>query len=215
MRTFFRLFAGLCVFVSAGNAALTCTGSAVPTLVNAEGLTERMGDILLTCSGGTGGQTVTGNLTLFQSVSITNRTSEEGRTDVALSVDNGSMPAPPPVFATASSMSQVAFNGLSFNLSAAGGVTLRITNLRGAVTPQPAGDLRPVTVSIAFNGPMPIGNTTQIVGQITRGLLSSSSSTTIYCVGSPAASSPDISAFFAAGTSFHSTRFTEGWAGAF
>ena len=216
MRTFFHLFAGICVFVSAGNAALTCIGSAVPTLVNAEGLTERMGDILLTCSGGTAGQTVTGNLTLFQSVSITNRTGEDGRTDVALSVDNGSTLAPPPVFATVSSTFGVAFNGLSFNLSAAGSATLRITNLRGAAAQQPAGDLRPVTVSIAFNGPMAIGGTTLNVGQVVQGLLASSSSTTIYCVASPAASSLNVvSAFFAAGTSFHSTRFTEGWANAF
>ncbi|MCX6634183.1 MAG: hypothetical protein NT090_03715, partial [Acidobacteria bacterium] len=207
MRTFFHLLVGLCVFVSAANAALTCSSSAVPTVINAEGLTERMGDILLTCSGGTAGQTVTGNLTLFQSVNITNRTGEDGRTDVALSVDNGSAPPPPPVFATASSASQVTFNGLSFNLSAAGGATLRITNLRGAAAPQP------VTVSIA--GPMAISYTTLNVGLPTRGLLSSSSSATVYCVGSPAASSLYVSAFFAAGTSFHSTRFTEGWANAF
>jgi hypothetical protein len=139
MRTFFHLLVGLCVSISAGNAALTCAGSAVPTLINAEGLTERMGDILLTCSGGTAGQSVTGNLTLFQSVNITNRIAEDGRTDVALSVDNGSAS----VFATALSASAVAFNGLSFNLSAAGGATLRITNLRGAAAQQP------VTVSVA------------------------------------------------------------------
>jgi uncharacterized protein (TIGR03437 family) len=215
MRTCLQFFVGLLVFVSAASAALTCAGSAVPAVVSSEGLTERLGDVVLSCSGGTPSQAVAGNLTLFLSVNITNRTAADGRTDVALTVDNGSAPAPPPVYATAFSAFAVAFNALSFSLSASGGATVRITNLRGAVAQQGPDDPRPITVSIAFNGPLPIANTTLSVGLPLRGLLSSSSSTTIYCVGSPAPSALTVSAFLAAGTAFYSTRFTEGWAGAF
>ncbi|MBI4874753.1 MAG: hypothetical protein HY822_08985, partial [Acidobacteria bacterium] len=205
----------LLICASAAHAALTCVSSAVPTLVNAEGLAERMGDILLTCTGGAPGQTVTGNLTLFQSVNVTNRTDEAGRTDVQLAIDNGSPLAVPPIFATALSSFSVAFNGLSFNLSPAGAATVRITNLRGAVARQTIGDPRPITVSVAFNGPLAISTATLSVGMPTRGLLASSSSANIYCVGSPAPTAAGLSGLFAAGTSFHSTRVTEGWAEAF
>jgi uncharacterized protein (TIGR03437 family) len=215
MRTCLLLLLGLSLAVSAASAALTCGSSAVSTLVSAEGIAERMGDVVLTCSGGTPGQTITGNMTLFLSVNITNRTAEDGRTDVALTVDNGAVYAPPPVFATAFSAFAVAFNNLSFNLSTSGGATLRIANLRGAAAQSAAGDGRPITVSIAFNGPIPIATTTLSVALPQRGLLSSSSSATIYCVGSPAPSALTVSAFQAAGAVFHSTRFTEGWANAF
>ncbi len=216
MRTFLSLVFGVCLCSDAALAALICTSSAVPTIVNSEGLAERMGDIVLTCSGGGPGQMVTGNLTLLLSVPVTNRTNEDFKTDVMLTVDNGLPAPPPPAFATAFSPVGVAFNGLGFNLSTFGGVTLRVSNLRGAVAQQGVGDPRPITVFVSFYGTLPINTATPLsVGLPMRGLLASSSSTTIYCVGSPTPSIPGISAFFAAGTSFHSTRLTEGWAGAF
>src|SRR5579862_4792834 len=52
---------------------LTCNAAAQPPLVRQEGLAERTGDIALTCAGGTPGAQITGNLTLFLSVNITNR----------------------------------------------------------------------------------------------------------------------------------------------
>jgi len=77
------------------------------------------------------------------------------------------------------------------------------------------GGFLPITVAIAFNGSLAITNPTQTVGQPSRGLLAGASSATIYCVGSPAPTELSVSGFFAANTSFHSTRFTEGWANAF
>lgn len=214
MRRLFATVFGVCLCSGVAPAAVLCTSSAVPTIVSSEGLTERLGDIVFTCSGGTPGQLVTGNLTLLLSTTVSNRINEDFKTDIALTVDNG-MPAAPPAFATTFSPFGVAFNGLGFTLSTFGQVTLRISNLRGVAAPQGAGDPRPITVSIAFNGPLPINAATLTVGLPMHGLLASSSSTTIYCVGSPAPVNPGIAAFFAAGTSFHSTRLTEGWAGAF
>src|SRR5579883_2992981 len=77
---------------------LNCTAAAQPPLVRQEGLTERTGDIVLTCSGGTPNLQVTGNLTLFLSVNITNRVAPGTNrvTDVVFTADNGSGPRPSP-----------------------------------------------------------------------------------------------------------------------
>ena len=65
-----RLLAVLTVAISATYAQTlptsgTCAVSAVPNLVRAEGLTERMGDILLQCSGSNPGSVLSGNLSVF------------------------------------------------------------------------------------------------------------------------------------------------------
>src|SRR4051812_12032743 len=57
-----------------------CTASAVPTTVRAEGLTERVGDIVLQCTGLTPASSFSSNLTLFLPVSVTNRVDSSNRT---------------------------------------------------------------------------------------------------------------------------------------
>ena len=47
--------------------------STSPISVRAEGLTERLGDIVLQCSGSNPGTVFSGNFTLFLPVTITNR----------------------------------------------------------------------------------------------------------------------------------------------
>src|ERR1035438_7440417 len=70
-----------------------CAVSAVPSQVRAEGLTERMGDIVLQCSGSNPGAVLSGNLSIFLPVSITNRVDSNSSNlthDAILSVDFGS-----------------------------------------------------------------------------------------------------------------------------
>src|SRR5689334_4355330 len=50
-----------------------CAVSAVPPVVRAEGVTERIGDIVLQCSGSNPGAVFSGNLTVYLPVSVTNR----------------------------------------------------------------------------------------------------------------------------------------------
>ena len=71
---------------------LNCVVAAVPALVRSEGLAEKLGDIVLNCSGGAAGGTVTGNLTLFLSTNVTNKLSASNSLDVFLTVDTGSGP---------------------------------------------------------------------------------------------------------------------------
>src|SRR5216684_1957214 len=85
------------------SSPLTCATGAVNPAVRAEGITETLGDILLTCSGGAPGSMISLNLSIFLNVGITNRILNVGitnristtnATDVSLTVDSGSGPVP-------------------------------------------------------------------------------------------------------------------------
>src|ERR1700709_2245866 len=71
------------------NTILTCQATVNPLLVRGEGLTERMGDILLQCSCCHPTAGVSGNLTVFLSVPMTNRVDANGYTDLSLTIDSG------------------------------------------------------------------------------------------------------------------------------
>ena len=77
---FRRFFPHLCLFLATGvslchAATLTCVPSTIPAIVHGEGITERTGDIVFTCTGGTPEATITANLFFFLNVAITNRLS--------------------------------------------------------------------------------------------------------------------------------------------
>src|SRR6266496_2896306 len=73
---------------------LFCTASATPLAVRIEGLAEKMGDIVLGCSGGTPGAVITGNLSISLSVPITNRLTAGTPSDIVVTADTGSGPLP-------------------------------------------------------------------------------------------------------------------------
>lgn len=212
------LFFVLTHIASSQSTPLICTPSAVPTLVRSEGLAERMGDILLSCSGGTAGQVITGNLTVFLSVNITNRLSADNSTDAFLSIDTG-LPSISMVFAgQLVAQNAVAFNGLSFTIPPSQTVRFRITNLRGAANQQNLSlPQQPILAAVALNGPtgVTVNNSQFTVALPQRGLLATFSSTGVRCTGSPLPGTVNLANLFAAGTRFFSTRFTEGYAGAF
>lgn len=195
---------------------MTCTASAVPTLVRTEGLAERMGDILLQCSGGTAGSAMSGNLNIFLPVNITNRISADGTaTDVSLAIDSGASPPPTPVPGRVSSQS-ISFNGISFTVPAAGGVNMRVSNLRANVNQLGAGSQEPVRAYLAANlNSVALSNNPVVVGRPARGLLATQASSVIRCGNSPLPTGSGLKALFAAGTTFASTRVTEGFPEAF
>src|SRR5690348_2698889 len=105
-------------FAYAQTTPLTCSAGAVNPLVRAEGITEIVGDILLNCSGGAPGSAITLNLVVFLNVGVTNRISEANATDVSLTIDTGSGPAPVAVPGLLQSSNSVAFNGVTFTVPA-------------------------------------------------------------------------------------------------
>src|SRR5215475_5203204 len=110
-----------------------CAVTSVPNQVSTEGLTERMGDIILQCSGSNPGAVLSGNLSVFLPASITNRLNTANQApDAVLSADVGSGFVPLPVQGLVSN-TLLAFNGLSVTVPASGNFSLRISNIRAAV----------------------------------------------------------------------------------
>src|SRR5215831_15400170 len=106
-----------------------CQVTSTPLQVRAEGLTERFGDVVLACSGGTPGSILTGGLALFYPVGVTNRVDVNNQThDAVVSVDSGSGFAPLAV------AGQVSGNNISFNgirvAAPSGGLNLKVSGVR-------------------------------------------------------------------------------------
>ncbi|HTW66746.1 MAG TPA: hypothetical protein VME17_19135 [Bryobacteraceae bacterium] len=223
-RLFFASFPLLicALFVPEARAALTCTPSTTPAIVHGEGISERTGDIVFTCSGGAPNATLTANLFIFLNVSITNRLTSAASgvfTGLELTADNGSGPQPLNATATQAGQATLVFNGATFTLSPSGTVTLTLAGLRGAAN----------ELDFAANSTMQviIGlNPTQIFGlssnQLTVGIpehgLYDAFSTKIVCSqsGSPLpADTTSFASFLASRAVFSSTRVTEGYADSF
>lgn len=213
------------VFLTAGGnlahaqEGLLCNPSAAPLQVRYEGITEPVGNILLTCSGGIPSFVVTGNLTFFLNVNITNKLAANNTlTDVLLTIDTGAGPTPVTVPAQPFGTDAVAFNGVSFTVPPSGNVNIALSNLRADATQLGTTPEQAITAHVAFSGTpgLAVSNNSQFVVGITQtGLLATFASTGVTCNGSPLPSILNISNLFAVGTRFFSTRITEGFASAF
>jgi uncharacterized protein (TIGR03437 family) len=191
--------------------------TAVPTQVRAEGITERVGDIILQCSGSNPGAVLAGNLSVYLPVSVTNRVDSSNQTqDAVLSVDYGSgfVPSGVPGQVTGS---MITFNGISFKVPPSGNLNIRISNIRADVYQGGTLSPQPVFAQLAFSTPssIPIDQSRLVVAYPHVGLYTSLYDTGITCTGSPLPSTITVSDLFAAGTAFASTRVTEGFALAF
>jgi uncharacterized protein (TIGR03437 family) len=206
----------------ASATTLTCVPSATPQVVHGEGITERTGDIIFSCSGGVSGAVFTADLFVFLNVSITNRLAPgssgvfEG---ISLTADNGSGPqsigSPPARIGEAS----LVFNGATFTLSPSGTVTLELVGLRGAANELNFGANSTLQVVIGLNPTQVFGlsSNTLTVGIPEHGLYAGFS-TKIICSQQGSLLPPDtgsFASFLAAGSAFGSTRVTEGFGDSF
>ena len=207
-------------FISASNAQtiLSCTESTVPPVVKGEGITERTGDLVLVCSGGAPGAVVTGNLSIFLSVNITNRVIGNTATGIVFTIDNGSGPQPVNSPGTITAPGTLMYNGLSFTLSSSGSATLRIANIRADANQIQFQPNTSVQEFLAFNTNLLSMSTDQFpVATPVYGLYAGSSSSLV-CEqhGSPLpANVASVAAFLTSQAAFSSTRLTEGFASAF
>lgn len=193
---------------------LSCVASANPPVVRAEGIAERTGDIVLSCSGAAPNATVTGNLSLFLSVNVTNKIAADGTADVFLTINGSPANAP----ARVTGVNSVVFNGVSFITSAQGTAELRIRNLRGNASQAMTLPTSTITVFVAFNGGSLVSFTNNqfTVGLPLRGLLTNSSGRLLCSqAGSPLPDTINLSNLIQAGTAFTTTRVTEGFPSAF
>jgi uncharacterized protein (TIGR03437 family) len=181
--------------------------SGVPLQVRAEGLTERLGDILLQCSGSTPGLALSGNLTIYLPVNITNRVDANNQTqDTVLFVDYGSGFVPSRTGQVTGG--SIAFNGINFIVPPTGSLAIKITNIRAAVGPV-------ASVMANISSSIPISQSQVVVAYPRTSLFATLYGNDIPCTGSLLASTTSLSALFAARTVFASTRITESFANAF
>ncbi|MGI8743726.1 MAG: IPT/TIG domain-containing protein [Bryobacteraceae bacterium] len=218
--TLLSTFAFLSLSVSAFSQTqiLTCNATSVPPIVRGEGITERVGDIVVDCSGGTPNTQMTGNFSIFLSVNITNRISGNAVTGVVFTIDNGSGPQPVTAPGIIAGPSNLVYNGVSFALSPAGSVTLRIANIRAAANQLMFTSNLPIQAFLALNASnlVNLTNSHLPVATVVRGLYAGYASKLICsATGSALPTTLTFSNLIAAGTSLASTRVTEGFADSF
>lgn len=209
------------LFLTAAAASLmaaqpnVCTTTAAPVIMRAEGLTERIGDILYTCSGAPSSQ-LTVNLSVQLNTGITNRLSSGNTvTGPVLTVDNGSGPQAVTVQPILQSPNNLIWNGVPLQYSAQGKLTIDIAYIRANATGLPAGGQIVAQLSMS-SGSLLITQSSLVVGAAELGLYASYSSQLICAQsGSPLPSSTGFANWLLAGTAFASTRITEGYAGSF
>ena len=190
-----------------------CRASSVPAQVRSEGITERLGDIVLQCSGLNPGTVFSANLTLFFPVSVTNRVDSNNLTrDAVISVDSGSGFVPAAVAGQIAN-SIIAFNGINLTGPPSGNLNLKISGVRANVNQ--LGLLAPQPVTASLSSPLLVNQAQLIVAYPQMGLRATLYTSGITCSGSPLPSTIDLPSLFAAGTNFASTRVTEGFASAF
>lgn len=186
----------------------TCAVSAVPPIVHSEGLAEKLGDIVLQCTG-TPGMAVSGSLTVTLPVAITNRINASGYSiDATLDIDTGTGNVPSGVSGLVTNQS-ISFNGFQFTFPASGAVTLVLDDLRADVNQLGAQQTSQIIATLASslalqNNQIPVG-----IGEV--GLLATSMDSGVTCTGSATPAVVSLSNLFSAGTAEETTRVTEGF----
>jgi uncharacterized protein (TIGR03437 family) len=181
--------------------------------VRGEGLTERFGAIVFQCSGFITSSTVSGNITVFLPVSVTNRVDNNNNAlDAVLSVDTGGGFTPTAIAGKIAG-NNITFPGLTLVVPANGNFNVQISNIRGAAFQ--SGLTAPHQLNALISAPFALNQSSVTVANVQTGLFGTQNSAGIYCVGSPVPSTITMSNLFSAGTAIASTRLTEGFGTAF
>jgi uncharacterized protein (TIGR03437 family) len=209
-------FLALCAasFVAAQPNA--CNTSAATTIVRSEGLAERIGDIVFNCTGAPSSTTTNVNLSVQMSTAITNRISTGNVvTGVILTVDNGSGPQPVTVQPLLLTPSSIVWNGVPLTYSALGTLTIMIADLR--VNAAGVNVNGPIIATLGQSGSLLISQSQLVVGTPEPSLYAGTSADLICAQsGSPLpGGSVGFGSLIHGGTAFTSSRFTEGFSGAF
>ncbi len=194
--------------VSAGYGQVTCSPNITPTTVHAEGFSERIGDIVVNCSGGTAGATLTPTFFFTLNTNITNKQDSNGSPlNLAFSASQPGIQA--------SFFGQTAPNTIKVLLNylvPAGGaaVSFTIQGVRAAPAVLGNGTGSPlVTVSVVAVGvTFPAANVPVAAAFGLPTLLSSNINFGVPCGGSPLPDTKDFQTF-ATSTTFSTIRVSE------
>ena len=192
---------------------ITCDATAEPLIFRSEGLSERVGEIVLTCAGPSTG-TVSASLTLGLSHSLGNKLSGDFLQDTRVVAQTASGLQTLVSTGFLVSPTVVVFGSFSFIMPPSGQTSFVITGLRIAGNPS---NNSPVTVRLGTSGQTSIGirNNPVTVGVPQRGLLTSGTSTRIVCTSSLLPEEINFGTLVNGGVRFATTRVTEGFPSAF
>src|ERR1700733_9369398 len=145
-----------------------CTVSAVPPQVRAEGLTEQLGNIILQCSNYPASAVVSGNLTVFVPVSITNRIDANNNAlDAVLLVDSGSGLMPTGIPGKIAG-NNITFQGLNVTVPASGAFNLEISSVR--IAANQFAFSAPQSINANISGALPLTQSSIAVAYVQTGL---------------------------------------------
>jgi uncharacterized protein (TIGR03437 family) len=213
---YFKILLGLFLLSSslAAQQFPVCVPSAGNSNLRSEGLTEVATNLTLACTGAKPNVPATAILSIFTSVNITNHLSTGNTPDISVSVLANGFQQPTPASAQLVGTNQLNISGIQYTPGPDGGVTIKISNLRLNAN-SAAGNASPLlTANMAATG-LILANTQVQIGALANGLLISNTSTGLSTTGSPAPSTVNVANLFSTGTSFSTTRVTEGFANAF
>lgn len=165
-------------------APLLCTvNSGVPPIVRAEGLSELVADLVVTCTGGNPGAAFTATFTLFFNTNVTSRSANGVETDALLLVDDGGLVQPqqgtPAIYRAlkGTSANALVFSNVSVTPPGQNATrTFRFTNVRVnaaglGLSPTQVPTQVVSFVSVSPPGWLPVDNPQQVVGFIQQGLV--------------------------------------------
>ncbi len=210
---------GLTVLVSlsaSGQTTANCDPSAtVPTQVASTGLAEAVGDIVLTCTGGSSGSTLLGSLYITLNTNVTNSLDKSGNPlGITFTGTGGAV-------ATANAAIQVAANtllvgGINYVVPFPNTfpVVITISGVRAAAASLQNGQATQVTASFTGAG-ISIPSNPITLAVATPWATSSSLNNGISCAGAPLPATLDFPGFLAVGGASSAVRVTESIPGGF
>jgi uncharacterized protein (TIGR03437 family) len=192
------------------------TAGTTPVVVASTGLAEKVGNVVLTCTGGNSGSTVIGQVYVTLNTNITNSLDVNGNPQFI--TFSGSGAAVTASSAILSSATTLEFTNINYTVPTPNTipVTITIGGIRAAVASIQSSGGTPAQVSASVFGiGVTISGAQVNVGYGTVPLLSSAQLNALRCNGSPLPATTDFPSFIAAGTSSSAVRVTEGYPGAF
>ena len=192
---------------------ITCDATADPLQFRSEGLTEPLGDVVLTCAGPSNG-TVSASFILSLTHPVTNRLVSEQFVDAQIIV--GTTTGQRVLTSTALLVNPrvLSFESFSFTMPSNGLTSFQFKGIRIAGDPN---SNAPAQVRFSTSGQTSIGirNNPVTAGVPLRGLYASGTSARIVCTGSNLPEEITYANLITSGVRFATTRITEGFPAAF
>ena len=197
---------------------ITCDATAENLLFRAEGLSEKLGEIVLTCESSSGTGTVSASISVSLSHTVTNRLLNGNLIDARLEAQTvgGRLVVVPNGLLV--SRNVVNFGAFDFVLPASGRTSFVITGLRVASTSASAESSVNALISTSGRTSIGVRNNPVTPGTPRRALYASGTAARIVCTGSNLPASADeinFTTLVGNNVRFATTRVTEGFPSAF